>query len=121
VGFGTDLNGLKKNACFNSYFELRKVIEHWQKMGVAESRIQKFAIGNYARVLRQALTRTAPKQWAAAKRSTPVALDGVRGRFAVRPAVVGVNDESSAYLSGAEATENAWRFDGITTGSQNAV
>jgi membrane dipeptidase len=62
VGFGTDLNGLKKNACFNTYFELRQVIEHWQKMGVAESRIQKFAIGNYARVLRQALTRTAPQQ-----------------------------------------------------------
>jgi len=54
VAFGTDINGLAANALFNSYVDLRRVVDHFQSQGMPERRIRKLAIGNYARVLRQA-------------------------------------------------------------------
>lgn len=55
VAFGSDINGLSANALFNSYADLRQVVDYFQRHGMPERRIRKLAIGNYARVLRQAL------------------------------------------------------------------
>jgi membrane dipeptidase len=54
VAFGTDMNGLVGPAIGN-YADLRRVVEHWERSGMSESRIRKMAMENYARVLRQAL------------------------------------------------------------------
>ena len=54
VAFGTDMNGLVGPAIGN-YTDLRRVVEHWERRGMSESRIRKLAMENYARVLRQAL------------------------------------------------------------------
>lgn len=54
VGFGTDMNGLI-GPVIASYADLRRVVEHWERRRVSESRIRKLAIGNYARVLQRAL------------------------------------------------------------------
>jgi membrane dipeptidase len=55
VAFGTDINGLGPNAAFSTYADLRRVIERWQRQKVPETRIRKIALGNYARVLKQAM------------------------------------------------------------------
>lgn len=55
VAFGTDLNGLGPFSVLAGYGDLRRIIEHWQSKGVAEARIRKLAIENYARVLKSAL------------------------------------------------------------------
>jgi membrane dipeptidase len=55
VAFGTDINGLGPFSIMSGYGDLRRVVEHWQSRGVAEARIRKLAIGNYARVLTAAL------------------------------------------------------------------
>jgi membrane dipeptidase len=55
VAFGTDLNGLGPYSVLSGYADLRRVFEHWQGRGVAEARIRKLAIGNYARVLKAGL------------------------------------------------------------------
>ena len=54
VAFGTDMNGLIGPILVN-YADLRRVVEHWERRQMAERRIRKLAIENYARVLRQAL------------------------------------------------------------------
>ena len=55
VAFGTDMHGLPSSP-ITDYRDLRRVIEGWQQRGVSAERIRKLAIGNYARVLRQAMT-----------------------------------------------------------------
>lgn len=54
VAFGTDMNGLAAPV-IASYADLRRVVDHWERRQLSESRIRKLAIENYARVLRQAL------------------------------------------------------------------
>lgn len=54
VGFGTDMNAIA-NPAIASYADLQAVIRHWRRAGMSEARIAKLAIGNYARVLKQAL------------------------------------------------------------------
>jgi membrane dipeptidase len=54
VAFGTDMNGLI-GPVLNSFADLRRVVDHWQRRQLSESRIRKLAIENYARVLRQAM------------------------------------------------------------------
>ena len=49
------MNGLAANALFKSYVDLRQVVNLLQSQGMPEQRIRKLVIGNYARVLRQAL------------------------------------------------------------------
>ena len=56
VGFGTDINGLGPNAALRSYADVRRVVEHWQRKGIAERRIRKLACENYARVLKAAMS-----------------------------------------------------------------
>lgn len=53
VAFGTDMNSLG-NAPVSSYGDLRRVVRHLERKLSAE-RVRKIAIGNYARVLRQAM------------------------------------------------------------------
>jgi microsomal dipeptidase-like Zn-dependent dipeptidase len=55
AAFGTDMNGLIGPA-LNTFSDLRRVVDYWERRGMAERRIRKLAIENYARVLRQAMT-----------------------------------------------------------------
>lgn len=55
VAFGTDMNGLGPFSMLSGYADLKRVVDHWRQQGVAEARIRKLAIGNYARVLKTAL------------------------------------------------------------------
>lgn len=55
VAFGTDLNGLGPFGVLSGYGDLQRIVAHWQRQGVDETRIRKLAIGNYARVLKAAL------------------------------------------------------------------
>ncbi|MBX3519614.1 MAG: membrane dipeptidase [Xanthobacteraceae bacterium] len=59
VAFGTDINGLGPYASLSNYGNLKGVIAHWQRQGVPEAKIQKLAIGNFARVLKTALAARA--------------------------------------------------------------
>jgi microsomal dipeptidase-like Zn-dependent dipeptidase len=54
AGIGTDMNAIA-NAAVGSYADLQKVIRRWRQTNMSETRIHKLAIGNYARVLKQAL------------------------------------------------------------------
>ena len=54
VGIGSDSHGLDQDQMLANYSEVRKVIEHWQKTQMKESRIRKIAIENYARALKDA-------------------------------------------------------------------
>lgn len=55
AAIGTDLNGLGKNGVLNSYADVARVIQHWQAKKLPPGRLQKLAIGNFARVLKAAL------------------------------------------------------------------
>jgi membrane dipeptidase len=55
VAFGTDLNGLGRFGMLQGYADLRSVIDIWIGKGMAQDRIRKLAIGNYARVLKTSL------------------------------------------------------------------
>jgi membrane dipeptidase len=54
AAFGTDMNGIA-NPVIASFADLQRVVDHWHRRGLSEPRIRKLAIGNYARVLKQAL------------------------------------------------------------------
>ena len=55
VAFGTDINGLGPFSVLSSYADLKRIVDHWRKQGVVDTRIRKLAIGNYARVLKTAI------------------------------------------------------------------
>jgi membrane dipeptidase len=55
AGFGTDMNAISRPA-IASYADLQKVVRYWQKAGFPAESIQKLAIGNFARVLKTAMT-----------------------------------------------------------------
>jgi membrane dipeptidase len=55
AAFGTDMNAIS-NPPIKSYADLQRVVGHWRGQGMPEARIRKLAIGNYARVLKQALS-----------------------------------------------------------------
>jgi membrane dipeptidase len=57
VAFGTDLNGLGRFGMLQGYADVRRVVDHWKSGDMAEDRLRKLAIGNYARVLKTALER----------------------------------------------------------------
>ena len=54
AAFGTDMNGIA-NPVIASFADLQRVVDHWHRRGLSDERIRKLAIGNYARVLKQAL------------------------------------------------------------------
>lgn len=53
VGFGTDMNAVAHSPVA-SYRDLRRVVRHLERK-IAADRVRKIAIGNYARVLREAM------------------------------------------------------------------
>jgi membrane dipeptidase len=55
VAFGSDVNGLGRSALVNEFVDLRAVVDHWRKRGMNDQRLRKLAIGNYARVLKEAI------------------------------------------------------------------
>ena len=56
VCFGTDVEGLGNSAVVNNYQDLRKVAEELSGAGMKDDDIRKVCIGNYARVLKDAMT-----------------------------------------------------------------
>jgi membrane dipeptidase len=54
AAFGTDRNGVASPAVA-SFADLQRVLDRWERRGMPEPRLRKLAIGNYARVLKQAL------------------------------------------------------------------
>jgi membrane dipeptidase len=54
VAFGTDMNAVS-NSPIETYADLRQALVHMQRRGLDQSRLHKIAIGNYVRVLRQAM------------------------------------------------------------------
>jgi membrane dipeptidase len=54
AAFGTDMNGLL-GPVLSNYSDARRVVDHWERRQMSESRIRKLAIENYARVLKQAM------------------------------------------------------------------
>lgn len=54
AAFGTDMNALVSPVIAN-YRDLQRVVAIWQSQGMERARIEKLAIGNYARVLKAAL------------------------------------------------------------------
>jgi membrane dipeptidase len=55
AAFGTDMNAISRPA-IASYADLQKVVRYWQKAGFPAASIHKLAIGNFARVLKQAMS-----------------------------------------------------------------
>ncbi len=53
AAFGTDMNGIV-NPVIPSFADLQRVVDHWDRRNLAERRIRKLAIENYARVLKAA-------------------------------------------------------------------
>lgn len=54
VAFGTDIGALAGSP-ISTFADLRRVVDHLARKGVAEAELRDIAIGNYARVLRQAM------------------------------------------------------------------
>jgi membrane dipeptidase len=54
AAFGTDRDGIA-NPVIASFSDLQRVVGHWHRRGMPEPRIRKLAIGNYARVLKEAM------------------------------------------------------------------
>lgn len=55
AGFGTDMNAISRPAAA-SYADLQQVVRYWQKAAFPADSIHKLAIGNFARVLKQAMS-----------------------------------------------------------------
>ena len=54
VGFGTDMNAVS-NSPVSTYADVRRVVRYMERRGLGAGRVRKIAIGNYARVLREAM------------------------------------------------------------------
>jgi microsomal dipeptidase-like Zn-dependent dipeptidase len=55
VAFGTDMEGVGDNPVLADYADLRKVVDNLARRGLAEADLNNICIGNYARVLKQAM------------------------------------------------------------------
>ena len=55
AGIGTDMNAISHPA-IASYADLQTVVHNWQRAGFPDEAIRKLAIGNFARVLKQAMS-----------------------------------------------------------------
>jgi membrane dipeptidase len=59
VAFGTDMEGVWPNRVLNDYADLRDVIDNLLKRGVSEVALNNVFIGNYARIVKQAMNGAA--------------------------------------------------------------
>lgn len=55
VAFGTDIDGAGRNPVLTHYADLREVVENLAKRGLPEAALHNICIGNYARVLKNAM------------------------------------------------------------------
>lgn len=55
VAFGTDMDGVGANPVLSNYTDLREVADNLARRGMAETDLRNICIGNYARVLKQAM------------------------------------------------------------------
>jgi len=56
VAFGTDMDGAGRNPVLAQYADVREVVENLAKRGLPEAALHNICIGNYARVLKKAMT-----------------------------------------------------------------
>jgi membrane dipeptidase len=61
VAFGTDMEGAGPNPILNNYVDLRAVADDLARRGLPEQDLHGIFIGNYARVVRQAMAGAAPR------------------------------------------------------------
>lgn len=59
VAFGTDMEGVWPNRMMNDYADLRDVIENLSRRGLPEALLHDVFVGNYARVVKQAMNAAA--------------------------------------------------------------
>jgi microsomal dipeptidase-like Zn-dependent dipeptidase len=55
VAFGTDMEGAGADPVMTDYAGLREAADHLVRRGLGEAVLQDICIGNYARVLKQAM------------------------------------------------------------------
>jgi membrane dipeptidase len=56
VAFGTDMDGAGRNPVLSQYADLREVVENLAKRGLPDAALHNICIGNYARVLKKAMS-----------------------------------------------------------------
>lgn len=61
VAFGTDMEGVGDNPVLADYADLRKVVDNLARRGLADADLHNICIGNYARVLKQAMNAAIQK------------------------------------------------------------
>jgi membrane dipeptidase len=59
VAFGTDMEGAGSDPVMSHYTDLREIVENLAKRGLSESTLNNICIGNYARVVKQAMNGAA--------------------------------------------------------------
>lgn len=59
VAFGSDMEGVWPNRMMNDYSDLRDVIDNLLKRGLSDAVLQNVFIGNYARIVKQAMNGAA--------------------------------------------------------------
>jgi membrane dipeptidase len=56
VAFGTDMEGAGPGPILSNYVDLREVADNLAKRGLAESTLSDLFIGNYARIVKAAMS-----------------------------------------------------------------
>jgi membrane dipeptidase len=59
VAFGTDMEGVWPGRMMNDYGDLRDVVDNLARRGLPEAMLHGIFIGNYTRIVRQAMTAAA--------------------------------------------------------------
>jgi membrane dipeptidase len=57
VAFGTDMEGVWPNRMMNDYTDLRDVVDNLARRGLGDALLQDIFIGNYARIVKAAMTQ----------------------------------------------------------------
>ena len=60
VAFGTDMEGAGSNPILDDYKDLREVANRLVQLGLPQAALQDIFIGNYARLLKQAMQGATP-------------------------------------------------------------
>lgn len=60
VAFGTDMEGVWPNRMMNDYADLRDVVDNLARRGLDEATLNGIFIGNYARIVKAAMTQGTP-------------------------------------------------------------
>ena len=60
VAFGTDMEGVWPNRMMNDYTDLRDVVDNLQKRGLSDATLENVFVGNYARIVKKAMSAAVP-------------------------------------------------------------